>query len=358
MEKWVRLQTIAQPSILLGGSPFNRALGLSFFARDSSYRLSFAGFRLRSSLSKIVSSNNYTTDETKRMEEVTKMSKKLLGDFWKNKSLAKGLSLKQPESTGNWKDIEIYKPSSTTLSVEEYDKLFKRIRNGFVLQQLQEYVKNHNNGRVVEQHVKGTKSILIKHIINNIWKLSTFSSEIVRSKPIDIFFILGPEGESLKWLEAQANVKIGIDLNTFSYKISGLEKDIRKVKEFIAKLTSYTSITVDLPPNIKDEDKTLQEMMPYIQDICRSSGSFIELGQKNQIVIYGQTQQNIKKAQRLLDIAWEKPDENENHLVICSNKQESSEYCFLPVHDVVTLPVYHRNMHWHRLDPISTMYRI
>ncbi|CAG8629250.1 12994_t:CDS:2, partial [Dentiscutata erythropus] len=89
--------------------------------------------------------------------------------------------------------------------------------------------------------------------------------------------------------------------------------------------------------------------------ICRSSGSFIELGQKNQIVIYGQTQQNIKKAQRLLDIAWKKPDENENHLVLCSNKQESSEYCFLPVHDVMTLPIYHRSMHWHRLDPISTM---
>ncbi|CAG8798167.1 22580_t:CDS:2, partial [Dentiscutata erythropus] len=194
------------------------------------------------------------------------MSKTLLGDFWKNKSLAKGLSLKQPESTGNWKDIEIYKPSSTTLNVGEYDKLFKRIRNGFVLQQLQEYVKNHN-GTVVEQHVKGTKSILIKHIINNIWKISTFSNE---------------KGESLKWLETQTNVKIGIDLNTFSYKISGLEKDIRKVKEIIAKLTSYTSITVDLPPNVMDEDKTLQEMMPYIQDICRSSGSFIELGQKNQ----------------------------------------------------------------------------
>ncbi|CAG8688427.1 2257_t:CDS:1 [Racocetra fulgida] len=104
------------------------------------------------------------------------MSKTLLGDFWKNKSLAKGLSLKQPESTGNWKDIDIYKPSKTALSVEEYDKLFKRIRNGFVLQQLQEYVKN-NDDSVVEQHAKGTKSILIKHIINNIWKISTFLNE-------------------------------------------------------------------------------------------------------------------------------------------------------------------------------------
>ncbi|CAG8662747.1 13691_t:CDS:10, partial [Cetraspora pellucida] len=270
---------------------------------------------------------------------VTKMSKTLLGDFWKNKSLAKGLSLKQPESTGNWKDIDIYKPSKTTLSVEEYDKLFKRIRNGFVLQQLQEYVKNHDD-TIVEQHVKGTKNILIKHIINNIWKISTFLNE---------------KGESLKWLETQANVKIDIDLNTFSYKISGLEKDVHKAKDIIAKLTSYTSTTADLPPNIKDEDKSLQEMMPYVQDICRSSGSFIELGQKNQIVIYGQTLQNIRKAQRLLNIAWKKPDENENHLVLCSNKQEINEYSFLPVHDVVTLPVYHRNMHWHRLDPVSTM---
>ncbi|CAG8522636.1 13743_t:CDS:10 [Cetraspora pellucida] len=267
------------------------------------------------------------------------MSKTLLGDFWKNKSLAKGLSLKQPESTGNWKDIDIYKPSKTTLSVEEYDKLFKRIRNGFVLQQLQEYVKNHD-GTVVEQHVKGTKNVLIKHIINNIWKISTFLNE---------------KGESLKWLETQANVKIDIDLNTFSYKISGLEKDVHKAKDIIAKLTSYTSTTADLPPNIKDEGKSLQEMMPYVQDICRSSGSFIELGQKNQIVIYGQTLQNIRKAQRLLNIAWKKPDENENHLVLCSNKQEINEYSFLPVHDVVTLPVYHRNMHWHRLDPVSTM---
>ncbi|CAG8544754.1 12001_t:CDS:10, partial [Acaulospora morrowiae] len=175
----------------------------------------------------------------------------------------------------------------------------------------------------------------------------------VQSKPMDIFFIVGPDGESLKWLESEANVKIYVDLSTITYTISGTKRDIRKTKEIIKKLTTYTTITVELPSHIKGESKTLKELMPYVQDICRTSGAFIELENNNKITISAQTQRNIKEAQRLLNIAWMQPDQNENHLILYSNKRETSKYCFLPVHDIVTLSMFHRNMYWHRLAEVS-----
>ncbi|CAG8492917.1 1402_t:CDS:10 [Diversispora eburnea] len=304
------------------------------------------------------------------------VTRTLLKELWTHKKLAKELSIEPPVPTGRWEDIETFKPKVIKLNKEEYDKLVSQLDHGFLAKQIHEYLRNNRHqlpknkqnkqedSKSKEKPISLTrnKEALIDLIIQEIWKYpkpieikNQPIQEIIQSKPLDIFFIVGPDGESLKWIETEANVKIFIDLNTFSFTLSGFRPNIDMAKEIIKKLTTYMSAIVDLPSHVKDDNKNLQEMMPYVQDICRTSGSFIELYNNHQIIISAQAQDNINEAQRLLNSAWMQPDQNENHIILYSNNYEGSKYCFMPIHDVVTLSMFHRNMHWHRLVGTSQL---
>ncbi|CAG8452518.1 341_t:CDS:10 [Acaulospora colombiana] len=247
--------------------------------------------------------------EPEKLDATDKVSKILLEELWTHKTLAGELSLKPPNPVGCWQDIEEYKPEVKTLDIEEYKNLHSRVSRGFLAGQVREFLKNHG------QPSNRSKDAMVDDIIQKVWEFKIELVTIfirrfpidVRSKPIDIFFIVGPDGESLRWLESESNVKIHVDLSAVSYTISGTKRDISKAKEMITKLTTYTTMTVELPLHIGGggDNKSLKELMPYVQDICRASGAFIELeDSSNRITISAQIENNIKEAKRLLSIAW------------------------------------------------------
>ncbi|CAB4411907.1 unnamed protein product [Rhizophagus irregularis] len=281
-------------------------------------------------------------------EKVNEMSNNLLQDLCQSKNLSEKFSLKPLTAIENIDDIiESYKPVKEFLTSIEFRELVNKIDKAFIVSQLKAFLKK----RDLDYKLKKVK--LIEKLISEVWKVEIkVEEQYIQAKPIDLFFMLGPDGKTLRELESQSNVKIKIDLKNLSYTIAGSPQDIEKAKDMIKRVTSYQSVTMELPSHIKNNNKSLQEI-PFVQDICMSLRIFIEVDTNKQLIISGPLQQNIKEASRLLNFAWHQPDQNETDLLLCNDTANFNEYSFFPIHDSETMSLYNRYLNWHRVGRVG-----
>ncbi|GBB87452.1 hypothetical protein RclHR1_13920003 [Rhizophagus clarus] len=281
-------------------------------------------------------------------EKVNEISNNLLQDLCQSKNLSEKFSLKPLTVIENIDDIiESYRPVKESLTNIEFRELVNKIEKAFVASQLKTFLKKRN------LDFKLKKDKLIEKLISEVWKIEIkVEEQYIQAKPIDLFFMLGSDGKTLRELESQSNVKIKIDLKNSSYTITGSPQDIEKAKDMIKRVTSYQSVAVELPSHVKNNNKSLQEN-PFVQDICMSLRTFIEVDANKELIISGPSQQNIKEASRLLNVAWYEPDQNETDLLLCNDIANFNEYSFFPIHDSETMSVYNRYLNWHRVGRVG-----
>nr|CAG8496160.1 9083_t:CDS:10 [Entrophospora candida] len=291
--------------------------------------------------------------ELMTIDKLEKLSDELLKTLWaEKKTLAKDLMTEKVECAASWQDIEQFRPNVKELESKSFQILAEKLNRSFLVSHFSNYL------RANQQSAGGTKEKLIERVIEHIWQIKKLIpdpslciiKEDVISNPVDIYFILGQDGVTLDQLEKGTDTKINVNTNPHSYTIYGTKNNILKVKEEIKGITEYKNLTLKLPENIKNSIKSLDEI-PYIQDICEVTQTYIELNKNNQLIIYGRNDINISEANRLLNIAWKKPDQSEAQVVLINPSNDKlSEHLFLPIHDDDPIPNYHRNMNWYRVD--------
>ncbi|CAI2168169.1 5546_t:CDS:10 [Funneliformis geosporum] len=269
-------------------------------------------------------------------------------DLWQSRTLSAKLSLESPTFTEDVDDvIESHKPKKNLLTTGEHQEMINKIDKAFIVPQLKSFLKKRSIS-----FSKLNKNKLIEKVISEVWEIEKVVEEI--SKPIDLFFIIGPEEKTLREIKNKSNVKIQIDSENLTYKIIGFSQNIEKAKEMIKNMTVYHTATMELPSHIKDNEKSLQEIMPLVQDICTASETFIEIDANRQFVVSGRSHQDIKESLRLLNVALHKPDRNESDLILCNETQDFNEYSFFPIHDSEIMSLYNRNLNWHRVGRIDS----
>ncbi|CAG8433809.1 12498_t:CDS:10 [Ambispora gerdemannii] len=296
------------------------------------------------------------------IEKVPELSKGLLSDLWVERyKLATKLRVSPPpelpkiESTDS--AIEGFKPigdelRSVQIGLAAYKRLITDVYMGFTVHQLQLYLKKHKHSST------GKKAKLVESIISDVWKVEDpyqkiIGQESVRCDAKDLYFLIGPEAETLQEIEQKTPVKIRINVSTFSYTITGPRSELPKAKKIIAESTQYTSRTVEVPPDIKVDNRAMSEILPYIQDICKNSGAYVEIDDENKLIISGRTSTSIEETVRLLNIAWAKPDHNENRITMCSSiSQGALNYSLFPVHDWQSMSLFIRHLNWWRVGRV------
>ncbi|KAG9305165.1 hypothetical protein G9A89_010673 [Geosiphon pyriformis] len=309
-------------------------------------------------------------------EKLQELSSGLLSDLWLERTkIARKMAINRPQQAElSFTAIEALQPTEKKLSEGSavYGRLITDLYTGFNVYQLKEYLKKKNH-RVSSLK----KEKLIEEIITKVWELEDPNINIVEKESVkcsakDLYFLIGPEAETLHQIEEGANVLIRINVSSLSYTISGKRGEIAKAKKLIAQLTSRKSQELDVPSDIKVDDRAMSEILPYIQEICKNSGAYVQLNPQNKLVIYGRTADSIEYTIRLLNIAWAKPDQNENRLTLCHSKPPSipnhgeppsvpdhselpsiANYGFFPVHDGQSMSLFLRHLNWWRLGKIS-----
>ncbi|CAJ0649269.1 235_t:CDS:10 [Entrophospora sp. SA101] len=291
--------------------------------------------------------------ELMTIDKLEKLSDELLKTLWaEKKTLAKDLMTEKVECAASWQDIEQFRPNVKELESKSFQILAEKLNRSFLVSHFSNYL------RANQQSAGGTKEKLIERVIEHIWQIKKIIpdpslciiKEDVISNPVDIYFILGQDGVTLDQLEKGTDTKINVNTNPHSYTIYGTKNNILKAKEEIKGITEYKNLILKLPENIKNSIKSLDEI-PYIQDICEVTQTYIELNKNNQLIIYGRNDINISEASRLLNIAWKKSDQSEAQVVLINPSNDKlSEHLFLPIHDDDPIPNYHRNMNWYRVD--------
>ncbi|CAG8459952.1 14474_t:CDS:10 [Ambispora leptoticha] len=294
-------------------------------------------------------------------EKVDELSKGLLNDLWAQKyRLAEKIRLvppPEPEPHSAIEGIEGLKPvgdklRSVQLGLAAYKRLITDVYMGFTVRQLQHYLKRYKHPPV------GNKAKLVETIISDVWKVEDPYKKIIGQESVkcdakDLYFLIGPEAETLQEIEQKTPVKIRINVSALSYTITGPRSELPKAKGIIAELTQYTSRIVEVPPDIKIDERAMSEILPYIQDICKNSGAYVEIDDENKLVISGRTPTSIDETIRLLNIAWAKPDYNENHITMYNSITRGAlNYSLFPVHDWQSMSLFLRHLNWWRIGRI------
>ncbi|CAG8507880.1 1825_t:CDS:10 [Paraglomus occultum] len=252
-------------------------------------------------------------------------------------------------------DLDNFKPAVSEINYRAYQELVNKIAGGFLAEQLRDYLKQRN------VKVPPNKDAIIKTIIRDVWNITEsypneywnkILRETVQADRSTLYFLIGPDGETLQTIESSTGVNIRINLERESYALIGKRSDVTTAKEMIKNATTCTSRIIDPAPHIIVDDRSLNEIMPYIVNVCRMAGTFIEtIG--NKLVIYGQSEDNIKEAMRLLDKAWSKPDVNENHLTLCNSLDVAAQqYAFFPIYDLKAMSMYWKDSTWYRIGRV------
>ncbi|CAG8496268.1 8796_t:CDS:10 [Paraglomus brasilianum] len=252
-------------------------------------------------------------------------------------------------------DLDSLKPTTSKINYLAYQELVDKISGGFLADQLRDYLRKHS------VRVPSNKGAIIKKIIRDVWNISEFYPneywnkilrETVQADRSTLYFLIGPDGETLQTIESSTGVNIRINLERESYALFGKRADVVMAKEMIKNATDCASKIIDPAPHIIIDDRSLNEIMPYIVNVCRMASTFIEVN-GNKLVIYGQSEDNIKEAIRLLDKAWSKPDVNENHLTLCSSLDTTAQqYAFFPIYDLKAMSMYWKDSTWYRIGKV------
>lgn len=236
---------------------------------------------------------------------IDSISKNLIKDLYTRPSSSK--------SKVTIDDVLALKPAQSTVSPDEFNKLKDLVAASFNLTQLKSVLRSQGNP------ASGKKSVLINQIMLlmdlEVVKLESndsplvedpyqaernFESEVFSSNRRELFFILGAEGNSLRQLEKDKNVRLSISIADETYTIRGEKASIQEAKERINDMISVTEESWDVS-GYKEKDLVMKDASA-LEDIARRSETFVSAGDDNTLIIAGRFDRNMEEAKRLFDL--------------------------------------------------------
>lgn len=236
---------------------------------------------------------------------IDNISKSLIKDLYTSPSSSK--------SKITIEDVLALKPAQRTVTPDEFNKLKDLVAASFNLTQLKGVLRSQGIP------ANGKKSILINQImvlmdleivkpesndpplVEDPYQAErNFESEVFSSNRRELFFILGAEGNSLRQLEKEKNVRLSISIADETYTIRGEKASIQEAKERIQDMIAVTEESWDVS-GYKEKDLVMKDASA-LEDIARRSETFVSAGDDNTLVIAGRSDRNMEEAKRLFDL--------------------------------------------------------
>ncbi|KAK9768350.1 hypothetical protein K7432_001079 [Basidiobolus ranarum] len=261
-------------------------------------------------------------------------------------------------------DINNAKPLNLKLTEEEHQIFQNRFDKSFTSTQLKEYCKTYgiNSGKskshTIEkimkywniEKVKALSGIEIaESIIKNARNEDNFT-EVFDSNRRDLFFIIGHDGDTIRQLELEGNVVIGIDLENERYTIKGQDASVDKIKYRIKQMLNYVEETLDIEDTSSEE--FLTKNLPVISEISKLSNTYMVVDDDKKLHISGLSDSDLRRARLLLSSVWSKPDEHHSSGLFYHGPAGSKPILnFFPLHDPQSMSLYHKSLNCFRVGP-------
>ncbi|KAF8928212.1 hypothetical protein BGZ47_001759 [Haplosporangium gracile] len=270
---------------------------------------------------------------------IDSISKSLIKDLYTRSSSSK--------SKVTLEDVLALKPAQRTVTPDEFNKLKDLIAASFNLTQLKGVLRSQGNP------ANGKKSVLINQImllmdlevvkpesndpplVEDPYQAErNFESEVFSSNRRELFFILGAEGNSLRQLEKDKNVRLSISIADETYTIRGEKASIQEAKERIQDMIAVTEESWDVS-GYKGKDLVMKDASA-LEDIARRSETFVSAGDDNILIIAGRSDRNMEEAKRLFDLKVQQP-QSKDGLTFYYQQDVLSPLGMFPVYDSVTM---------------------
>ncbi|KAF9157055.1 hypothetical protein BG015_007581 [Linnemannia schmuckeri] len=270
---------------------------------------------------------------------IDSISKSLIKDLYTRPSSSK--------SKVTLEDVLALKPAQRTVTPDEFNKLKDLVAASFNLTQLKDVLRSQGNP------ANGKKSVLINQImllmdlevvkpesndpplVEDPYQAErNFESEIFASNRRELFFILGAEGNSLRQLEKDKNVRLSISIADETYTIRGEKASIQEAKERIQDMIAVTEESWDVS-GYKEKDLVMKDPSA-LEDIARRSETFVSAGDDNVLIIAGRSDRNMEEAKRLFDLKVQQPHSKDG-LTFYYQQDILAPLGMLPVYDSVTM---------------------
>lgn len=184
------------------------------------------------------------------------------------------------------RSVEVFKPRSMVISQKNMDKLHTHLHNAYTVDQLATIVTAYKLKR------KGLKKgQLISSIIEKHWGIKTTQQlkEEEKKRQLDIvkktfpasrqelFFIIGDNGNTIRNIEQENQVKITIDVQSDQYIVEGPSVAVAKAKGEILTHLDIKEDTIDIPKTVVENSNLKTEILNSLADISKVAGTFITM---------------------------------------------------------------------------------
>ncbi|KAF8938122.1 hypothetical protein EDD21DRAFT_406024 [Dissophora ornata] len=287
-----------------------------------------------------------TTAEAKKVSTIDpatldSISKTLISDLYTSPSSTK--------AKVTLEDVLALKPANSSISVDEFNKLKDAVATSFNVGQLKDVLRSQN------MPANGRKSVLV----NQIMILMNLNVKAPKPKPPvvedpytaaepvfqkvfpsnkrELFFILGSEGDSLRGLEREKNVRISINIANETYIIRGASESIQEAQSRISEIVAVTEEVWNIS-SYSDKDLVMKEP-PVLEDIARRSETFVSAGDENTLIIAGRSSKDMEEAKRLFDLKLHKSTSGAESFTFLHQEDELKPVGMFPVFDSVSMTV-------------------
>ncbi|KAF9364756.1 hypothetical protein BGX34_000488 [Mortierella sp. NVP85] len=246
-------------------------------------------------------------------------------------------------------DVLALKPAKRIVSVDEFNKTKDLIATSFNVSQLRGVLRSQNQ----PCGWKTKKSV----VINQIMLLMDLEVKAPDPEPAvveepytpveptvqksfpssrrELFFMLESEGDTLRRLEKDMNVRVAINIAHENYIIHGTEQAIKEAQELIRELVVVTEETWDISP-YRNRD-LIMTAPSALEDIARRSGTFISAGEDDTLIIAGRSSRAMDEAKRLFDLRLHESADGAESLTVFHLNDELKPLGMFPVHDSVAM---------------------
>ncbi|KAG0039801.1 hypothetical protein BGZ82_006654 [Podila clonocystis] len=251
-------------------------------------------------------------------------------------------------------DILALKPKgdSNKISPEEFNKLRDILSSSFNVIQLKSVLRSQ------KMPTTGKKAALLNQIMV-LMDLEVVVPEVKEAAPVmedpysaaaseadfesqefssnrrDLSFILGSEGDALRKLEREKNVRISISIGDNTYTIRGTKESIEEAKAAIQEMVAVTEESWDISGYADRESVTKRPSS--LEEIALGSKTFVSAGEDNTLVISGRSKRDIDEAKRLFDLKMQKKDTAARTLTFLHQEDDQKPLGMFPVFDTVTM---------------------
>lgn len=273
-----------------------------------------------------------------------------------SKSLIEDLYKETPASTTvvTLEDVLALKPKgdNNKVSPEEFNKLKDILSSSFNVIQLKSVLRSQNmptTGKkaallnqvmvlmdleVVVPEVKKTAPVM-EDPYSVTASEADFESQDFSSNRRDLSFILGSEGDALRTLEREKNVRITINIGDNTYTIRGTKESIVEAKAAIQEMVEVTEESWDISGYADRESVTKRPSA--LEEISLGSKTFVSAGENDTLVISGRSRRDMDEAKRLFDLKMQKNDTAAETLTFLHQEDDQKPLGMFPVFDTVTM---------------------